>query len=80
MTARGNTWEIPIHIVLHAFMFVCVLSLRDVIKATLNLLPFPKTNIYWMWFETVMLITAGCIIISMLANRDYIDPLTFRNG
>ena len=80
ITGRRHVWEIPMHIVLHAFMFVCVLSLRDAIKATLNLIPFPKTSIYWMWFETLMQIAVGCCIIAIFAYGDFIDPQSFTNG
>jgi hypothetical protein len=73
-------WEIPMYIVLHAFMFVCVLSLRDVIRATLDLVPIPKTGIYWMWFETILQIAIGCTIIAILSHCEYVDPRSFING
>ena len=72
--------QIPKHILLHAFLFVCVLSLRDVIKATLDLIPMPGTNIYWMWFKTILQICMAIGTVFILAYNGWIDPTVFKNG
>ena len=76
----GEVMQIPKHILLHAFLFVCVLSLRDVITATLNLIPIPNTNIYWMWFKTILQIFFALGIVFILAYNGWIDASVFRNG
>ena len=72
--------QIPKHILLHAFLLVCVLSLRDVIKATLDLIPLPNSNIYWMWLKTVLKIFIGIGIVFVLAYNGWVDPSVFKNG
>ena len=72
--------QIPKHILLHAFLFVCVLSLRDVIKATLDLIPIPSSNICWMWFKTALQISIGIGIVFVLAYNGWVDPSVFKNG
>jgi hypothetical protein len=76
----SEVMQIPKNILLHAFFFVCVLSLRDVITATLDLLPIPNTNIYWMWFKTILQILLALGIVFILAYNGLIDPSVFRNG
>jgi hypothetical protein len=76
----SEVMQIPKHILLHAFLFVCVLSLRDVITATLDLIPIPKTNIYWMWFKTILQISLALGMVFVLAYNGWIDPSVFTNG
>lgn len=72
--------QIPKHILLHAFLFVCVLSLRDVIKATLDLLPVSETNILWMWIKTILQLSIGLLLITILAYNGWVDLSVFQNG
>ena len=57
-----------------------MLSLRDVIKATLDLIPIPCSNIYWMWVTTVLQILIGLGIVFVLAYNGWVDPVVFKNG
>jgi len=72
--------QVPTHIILHALLFVCVLSLRDVIKETLDRIPIPKTNIVWMWFQALVQISIGFGIITVLAYYEWVDQGSFVNG
>jgi hypothetical protein len=72
--------KIPIHILLQALLFVCVLSLRDVIKDTLDRIPIPKTNILWMWMQVLVQISIGFGIITIFSYYGWADQHNFING
>ena len=72
--------QIPKHIVVHVFLFVCVLSLRDAIKSTLYLIPLSSSNIYWMWLKTMLQMFIGIGIVFILAYNGWVDPTVFKNG
>jgi hypothetical protein len=76
----GEFLKVPTHIMLHALLFVCVLSLRDVIKATLDRIPIPNTNIAWLWLQALIQIAIGFGIISVLAYYGWVDHRSFING
>jgi hypothetical protein len=75
-----NIFKVPVHIILHALLFVCVLSLRDVIAETLDRIPIPKTNIAWMWMQALVQISIGFGIITVLAYYGWVDQGSFING
>jgi len=58
-------------------MFVCVLTLRDTLKATVDEIPFPNSTLSWQWLETVIYISVGFILIYLLAHFDLVDPKVF---
>ena len=77
---RMDILKIPTNIILHALLFVCVLSLRDVIKASFDRIPIPRSNIAWMWFQALVQITIGFGVITILAYYGWVDHRTFING
>ena len=71
---------VPTRIILQALLFVCVLSLRDVIKATLDHIPIPKTNIAWLWMQALVQIAIGFGIITLLSYYGWVDRRAFLDG
>lgn len=69
--------KLPAYFLANALMFVCVLSLRDTLKSTVDMIPFPDSNLYWLWLETFIYITIGFVLIYILAYFDLVDPKSF---
>ena len=68
---------LPTQIVLQALLFVCVLSLRDAMKQTLQLLPLPKHNVACVWLVAMVQIGFALLVLLTLTWLDWIDPDRF---
>lgn len=64
--------QMPIHVIVHAMMFVVVLSVRDAITRTLELIPFPEDNVWWRWVIAMVHILIAFLILSILMKRKWI--------
>jgi len=58
--------QMPIQVIVHAMMFVVVLSVRDAITRTLELIPFPQDNVWWRWAIAILHIFIAFVILAIL--------------
>ena len=79
-TQRTKTCRLltlPTQIVIQALLFVCILSLRDAMKQTLQLMPLPTHNVGCVWLVALVQIGCALLVLLSLTWLDWIDPDRF---
>jgi len=79
-TVLRQVLNIPTHILVHALLFVCILTLRDVIKQTIVHLGLPTHTLLWAWLSTSVQILLALLVLTVLASFGLVDPKRFTMG
>jgi hypothetical protein len=69
--------KLPRYVLTQSLLFTIVFSMRDSVSSTLDLLPIPRTNVWWRWLTTFTQLAIVILIFMIMWEMKVIQITPF---